>query len=140
MISVVRWGLLGSCEAFYIRDLRFKDFASDSIYCDIELVNGEVEAMTLNRDLLSAVRAAFCLIYIINLGNGLSFVAPLILIVTSGGVIIKKLSVSCAEPKHYIRAVAGLDCTHLASNCISLIGIEDSILLDKCFKFNSITI
>jgi hypothetical protein len=89
MISVVRWFLLGSCEAFYIRDLRFKDFASDSIDCDIELVNGEVEAMTLNSDLLSAVRAAFCLIYRINLGNSFRFVAPLILIVTSGCVIIK---------------------------------------------------
>jgi hypothetical protein len=89
MIGVVRWGLLGSCEAFYIRDIRFKDFTSDSINCDIELVNGEVEAMAFNSDLLSAVRAAFDLIYRINLGNGFCFVAPLILVVTSGGVIIK---------------------------------------------------
>jgi hypothetical protein len=89
MIGVVRWGLLGSCEAFYIRDLRFKDFASDSINCNVELVNREVEAMAVNSDRLSAVRAAFYLIYRINLGNGLCFVAPLILIVTSGGVIIK---------------------------------------------------
>jgi hypothetical protein len=89
MIGAIRWVLLGSCKAFYIRDLRFKDFASDSIYCDIELVNREVEAMAFNSDLLSAVRAAFSLIYGINLGNGLCFVAPLILIVTSGCVIIK---------------------------------------------------
>jgi hypothetical protein len=89
MIGFVRWGLLGSCETFNIRDLRFEDFASDSIYCDIELVNGEVEAMAVNSDRLSAVRAPFSLIYRINLGNGFRFVAPLILIVTSGGVIIK---------------------------------------------------
>jgi hypothetical protein len=89
MIGVIRWGLLGSCETFYIRNLWFEDFASDTIYCDVELVNGEVEAMAVNSDCLSTVRAAFGLIYRFNLGNGLCFVAPLILVVTSGGVIIK---------------------------------------------------
>ena len=89
VVGVVRGGLLSAREALDVGDLRFKYLAIDSIDCNIKLVNGEVETMTVNSDFLAAVRTSRLLINRINLGNGLCLITSFILIVASRGVIIK---------------------------------------------------